>query len=76
MIDLKFIKNKTDKIKLYSKEIDIVFEFSLEEIKKDTKAGGEAGVEGTPANFVNGVLYVGALPTATFTQIIDAELTK
>ncbi|MEK7578713.1 MAG: DsbA family protein [Patescibacteria group bacterium] len=48
----------------------------LEEIKKETKAGGEAGVAGTPANFINGVLYVGALPTATFTQIIDTELSK
>lgn len=35
MIDPKFIKDKTDKIKIYSKEIDIVFEFSLDEIKKD-----------------------------------------
>lgn len=48
----------------------------LEEITKETKAGGEAGVQGTPANFVNGVLYVGALPTATFTKIIDDELNK
>ncbi len=48
----------------------------LEEIKKETKAGGEAGVQGTPANFINSVLYAGALPTATFTQIIDAELSK
>ncbi len=48
----------------------------LEEIKKETKAGGEAGVQGTPANFINGVLYVGALPTATFTQVIDTELNK
>ena len=48
----------------------------LEEIKKETKSGGEAGVQGTPANFVNGVLYVGALPTNSFIQIIDAELNK
>ena len=48
----------------------------LDEIKKETKSGGEAGVTGTPANFVNGVLYVGALPTNSFTQIIDAELAK
>lgn len=48
----------------------------LEEIKKETKAGGEAGVQGTPANFVNGVLYVGALPSSTFTKIIDDELSK
>ncbi|MDO8676851.1 MAG: DsbA family protein [Candidatus Azambacteria bacterium] len=45
-------------------------------VSKETKAGGEAGVTGTPANFINGVLYAGALPTNNFTQIIDAELTK
>ena len=45
-------------------------------VKKETKAGTDAGVQGTPANFINGKIYVGALPTATFTQIIDSELNK
>jgi len=45
-------------------------------IQKETKAGGEAGVQGTPASFINGTLYAGALPTATFIQIIDNELGK
>ena len=47
-----------------------------DEISKETKAGGEAGVTGTPANFINGVLYPGALPANNFFQIIDAELSK
>ncbi|MEK7178199.1 MAG: DsbA family protein [Patescibacteria group bacterium] len=45
-------------------------------IQKETKAGGEAGVRGTPASFINGTSYFGALPTATFTQIIEDELNK
>jgi len=45
-------------------------------IQKETKAGGEAGVQGTPASFINGTLYPGALPAITFTQIIDNELNK
>lgn len=45
-------------------------------VQEETKTGGEAGVQGTPANFINGTLYPGALPTATFTQIIDNELSK
>lgn len=45
-------------------------------IQKETKAGGGAGVQGTPASFINGTLYPGALPAATFTQIIDDELNK
>ncbi len=48
----------------------------LDAIKAETKAGSEAGVTGTPGNFINGVMYLGALPTATFTQIIDSELAK
>jgi len=45
-------------------------------IQKETEAGGRSGVQGTPANFINGTLYPGALPAATFTQIIDDELSK
>jgi len=45
-------------------------------IIQETKSGGEAGVSGTPASFVNGTLYAGALPVGTFTQIIDTELNK
>lgn len=48
----------------------------VSEIQKQTKAGGEAGVQGTPAVFINGKVYVGALPVATFTQLIDSELEK
>lgn len=35
MIDIEFVRKKLEKIQLYSKEIDAVFEFSLDEIKKD-----------------------------------------
>lgn len=45
-------------------------------IQKETKEGGNAGVSGTPASFINGTLYAGALPSATFIQIIDGELNK
>ncbi|MBI5079606.1 DsbA family protein [Candidatus Wolfebacteria bacterium] len=45
-------------------------------IQEETKTGGEAGVSGTPASFINGILYAGALPVATFVQIIDGELNK
>ncbi len=48
----------------------------LDAIQKETKTGGEAGVSGTPASFINGTLYPGALPVANFIQIIDGELSK
>jgi protein-disulfide isomerase len=45
-------------------------------VETDTKAGGEAGVSGTPAFFINGKLLSGAQPAAEFEKIIDAELKK
>jgi len=45
-------------------------------IEKETKEGSAAGVSGTPASFINGTLYPGALPVAAFTKIIDNELNK
>ncbi|MFH1990421.1 MAG: DsbA family protein [Patescibacteria group bacterium] len=44
-------------------------------IQKETKEGGEAGVSGVPATFINGTLY-NASPSSAFIQIIDNELSK
>lgn len=45
-------------------------------VQKDQQDGGSAGVEGTPATFVNGVMISGAQPLANFKAAIDAELKK
>lgn len=52
-------------------------------VQNDQAGGAAAGVNGTPATFINGVLVadsagnsVGAAPYATFKAIIDAELAK
>lgn len=45
-------------------------------VDKDFSEGGKAGVNGTPATFVNGVLISGAVPYAQFKAAIDAELAK
>lgn len=52
-------------------------------IDADVASGRAAGVSGTPATFINGVLVagsngssVGAAPKSTFTAIIDAALAK
>jgi protein-disulfide isomerase len=43
-------------------------------IENDLQMGSKAGVNGTPAFFVNGQFISGAQPLAAFEKIIDAEL--
>jgi protein-disulfide isomerase len=45
-------------------------------VEADTKAGNEAGVNGTPAFFINGRLLSGAQPFDEFKKIIDEELAR
>ena len=45
-------------------------------VDADQKAGSEAGVQGTPAFFVNGVFINGAQPYESFKDAIERELTK
>lgn len=44
------------------------------QVERDLQDGIRAGVLGTPAIFVNGVLVSGAEPQATFGRIIEAQL--
>lgn len=43
-------------------------------VKKDLEAGSAAGVQGTPAVFINGHLISGSLPYEVFKRVIDFEL--
>jgi len=45
-------------------------------VSDDLAAGQKAGVNGTPATFINGQLISGAQPYANFKTLIDAELAK
>jgi protein-disulfide isomerase len=45
-----------------------------QKVTDDTSAGTQAGVDGTPAFFVNGSLITGAQPFSEFQRLIDAEL--
>lgn len=47
-----------------------------EEVKKDLTDGEKAGVDGTPAFFINGRKLVGAQPYEAFEKIIEEELKK
>ncbi len=46
----------------------------MEKIRSDFQDGVEAGVQGTPAFFINGRLISGAQPFEVFARIIDEEL--
>lgn len=46
------------------------------EVEEDLAAGQAAGVNGTPATFINGRLIAGAVPFAQFQAIIEEELKK
>lgn len=48
----------------------------IEEVRKDTAAGRNAGVSGTPTTFVNGRAIVGAVPFAQFEGAIVEALKK
>lgn len=43
-------------------------------VEEDMEAGSKAGVEGTPAFFINGIFLSGSQPARAFEQIIEAEL--
>ncbi len=43
-------------------------------MQNDLAEGSAAGVQGTPAFFINGKLLSGAQPFSAFKQAIDAEL--
>jgi protein-disulfide isomerase len=45
-------------------------------VQKDIDEGRAAGVNGTPAFFVNGRLLTGAQPLENFARIIDEELAR
>src|SRR3989344_4940012 len=47
-----------------------------QEVEKDLADGSAAGVNGTPATFINGRLVSGAQPFSAFKVIIDEELKK
>jgi protein-disulfide isomerase len=43
-------------------------------VDKDAKLGGEAGVQGTPAFFINGYFVSGAQPLSKFRRVVDQAL--
>jgi protein-disulfide isomerase len=74
-----------DDLKKYAKELGLdtaKFDKCLDSgayeagVKKSLEEGAMAGVSGTPAYFINGIMLSGAQPPEAFVEIIEAELQK
>lgn len=48
----------------------------IDRVRKNTEGGRKFGVNGTPANFVNGRIITGAVPFSQFEALIEEELKK
>jgi len=79
-------KLAVDDLKGYAKSVGVAdaakFDKCLDsgekkdQVQADMKAGSEAGVNGTPAFFINGIFVNGAQPYEQMKQTIDRELKK
>jgi len=49
---------------------------TAESVKQSAQKGNDAGVSGTPAFFVNGIMISGAQPFESFQEVIEAELAR
>jgi protein-disulfide isomerase len=70
------LKGYAKELGLDAKEFDRCLDGGkwAELVKSDQEAGEAAGVNGTPAFFINGVPLSGAQPMEAFEQLIDREL--
>lgn len=79
----RFGKIQISDLKGYAKELGLdqkKFDECLDsdkyasEVEKDINDGAQAGVSGTPAYFINGILLSGAQPFEEFQKLIEEEL--
>jgi protein-disulfide isomerase len=77
-LDEDALKMQAKNIGVDEKKFDVCLssERAQAVVKKDLAAGQAAGVDGTPAFFINGIMLSGARPAADFARIIDAELSR
>lgn len=85
----KLFENQTqhgvDELKKYAADIGLdteAFNSCLDggktsaPVQASLEQGGHAGVGGTPAFFVNGIMISGAQPFESFKEVVEAELTR
>jgi protein-disulfide isomerase len=76
---------QVDELKKYAKELKLntkKFDECLdsgkytERVEENVKIGANAGAQGTPSFFINGIFLSGARPVGDFKKIIDDELSR
>jgi protein-disulfide isomerase len=76
---------KSEDLKKYAMQLNLnMNEFNkcldtgkyAEDVEKTIEKGMKAGVSGTPAFFINGIMLTGAMPYESFKEIIDTELKR
>lgn len=72
------LKHAAAELGLDSARFDACFDSHKykEQVDADIRAGSEAGVDGTPAFFINGRMLSGAQPYEAFKEVIDDELQR
>jgi len=77
-LDVKSLKGYAKELNLDQAKFDKCLDSGEKAklVEEGYKAGGELGVTGTPAFFVNGMLLSGAQPFEAFKDLIEAELAQ
>ena len=75
-LNAESLKKLAGEVGLDKKKFDecVAAEKFKDAVEKDIEAGQEAGVNGTPAFFINGRMLDGAQPFDKFKEVIDEEL--
>jgi protein-disulfide isomerase len=70
------LKARAAALKLDTKQFDACVDSHKykDDVDADIRAGNEAGIDGTPAFFINGRMLSGAQPFEAFKRVIDEEL--
>lgn len=77
-LQIEKLKEYAKNLKLNTKKFDSCLDSGkfTKAVEENVSAGAEAGAQGTPSFFVNGIFLSGARPVGDFKSIIDQELKK
>ena len=72
------LKKYAKELKLNQKKFDKCLDSGKykDEVAKSIQKGVNAGVSGTPAFFINGIMLSGAQPYYAFVEVVESEMKK